>query len=432
MARLRTAATGVVGAAVGVGALVVLLGPLAWQMGGRTLAELAPNDRIDVVNTDRQILLATAAGGAALVGLGFTARTFYLSRRGQLTDRYTKAITQLASDKLTERLGGIYALEHLMAESARDHSTVVEVLAAFIRENAPPIDNGFVDPRSIESVEEFAKIPAKKPPPPNPATDVQAALTVLARRPTDRTESNAVDLSNANLQRARLPEASLDRAYMHRSQLQYAFLGRAKLRHAKLSEAQLQYAYLPGVQMESAQLRDAQLQYAYLGGAQLQEADLSRAQLQHASLHEAQLRQARLCDAQLQQARLGEAQMRYANLCGAQLQDAYMHEAQLQFANLREAQMEGAQLRDAQLQYADLRGAQLRYADLSGAQLQGADLRGAQGMSIAQLRMAKVDVFTKLDKHLVDALRMPTAADPGGPQTPGPPDEVGHGSGSVL
>src|SRR5215211_6735868 len=32
-------------------------------------------------------------------------------RGAHLTDRYMKAITQLASDKLEERLGGIYALE---------------------------------------------------------------------------------------------------------------------------------------------------------------------------------------------------------------------------------------------------------------------------------------------------------------------------------
>src|SRR5262249_36343793 len=115
--------------------VLVLRGPVEWWLGGRSLlAGLEAKDRVAAVNSARQIALAAAAGTAALVGLGFTARTYYLSRRGQLTDRYTKAIAQLASGKLTERLGGIYALEHLMAESARDHNTVVEVLAAFVRE----------------------------------------------------------------------------------------------------------------------------------------------------------------------------------------------------------------------------------------------------------------------------------------------------------
>jgi aspartyl-tRNA synthetase len=39
----------------------------------------------------------------------YTARNFTLSREGQVTDRYTKAIEQLGSDKPDVRTGGIYA-----------------------------------------------------------------------------------------------------------------------------------------------------------------------------------------------------------------------------------------------------------------------------------------------------------------------------------
>jgi hypothetical protein len=74
------------------------------------------------VNATRQSVLAVAAGLAALIALAFTTRGFWPSRV-QFTDRYTKAIGQLAADGITgKRLGGIYALEHLMSESVRDHS----------------------------------------------------------------------------------------------------------------------------------------------------------------------------------------------------------------------------------------------------------------------------------------------------------------------
>ena len=53
-----------------------------------------------------------------------------------MTDRYTRAIKQLGSDKLDVRIGGIYALERIARDSARDHTTVMEVLAAFIREHS--------------------------------------------------------------------------------------------------------------------------------------------------------------------------------------------------------------------------------------------------------------------------------------------------------
>lgn len=121
-------------AAVGiVGFLVLLLGPIAHRT--TVGADNLTGEKADAVNATRQVLLAAAGGTAVLASLGFTARTYYLSRRGQRTDRYTKAITQLASDKIAELLGGIYALEYLMRESETDHTTVVAVLAAFIREN---------------------------------------------------------------------------------------------------------------------------------------------------------------------------------------------------------------------------------------------------------------------------------------------------------
>ena len=74
-------------------------------------------------------LLTLGAGLLAAGALVFTARNFTLSREGQVTDRYTKAIEQLGSDKLDVRIGGIYALERVARDSAKDHPTIMEVLA---------------------------------------------------------------------------------------------------------------------------------------------------------------------------------------------------------------------------------------------------------------------------------------------------------------
>ena len=76
-------------------------------------------------------LLTLGAGLVAGGALAFTALNFNLLRRnseqadqwqrrthelteqGQVTDRFTKAIEQLGSDKLDVRIGGIYALERI-------------------------------------------------------------------------------------------------------------------------------------------------------------------------------------------------------------------------------------------------------------------------------------------------------------------------------
>jgi hypothetical protein len=78
-----------------------------------------------------------AAGALIFTGrnFGLARRTFRLTEQGQVTDRYTRAVEQLGSEKLDVRIGGIYALERVARDSAIDHPTVMEVLTAFIRGN---------------------------------------------------------------------------------------------------------------------------------------------------------------------------------------------------------------------------------------------------------------------------------------------------------
>ena len=83
-------------------------------------------------------LLTLGVGLFVGVALLFIARGLVLLRRGQVTDRYTKAVEQLGSDKLAVRIGGIYALERVARDSERDYPTVIEVLTAFVRE--PPLE----------------------------------------------------------------------------------------------------------------------------------------------------------------------------------------------------------------------------------------------------------------------------------------------------
>jgi hypothetical protein len=123
----------------------------------------------------RSTIVTALLGVAAVVGAVFTGRTYLLARQGHITDRYTKAIGQLGDGQLEIRLGGIYALERIAIDSARDHSTIVEVLSAYIRERTrkPPIPSPPVEDPAGGPTEEDGE----------PETDVQAALTVLARLP---------------------------------------------------------------------------------------------------------------------------------------------------------------------------------------------------------------------------------------------------------
>src|SRR5664280_1008352 len=121
---------------------------------------------------------------------------------GSPHDRYTKAVEQLGSDKIEVRLGGIYALERLMRDSSTDQPTIVEVLAAYIRQHAPPA-----------SLDE-AKTADSPTLPSSPDADVQAALTVLGRRAAVAAE-NHIDLTGAHLAGAQLGWADLTGANLH-------------------------------------------------------------------------------------------------------------------------------------------------------------------------------------------------------------------------
>ena len=87
------------------------------KVTGRDRVQLR-NDRLRLQNDARATLLQGLAGGVLLLGAYFTWRQvqvtrqqLYLTEQGQLTERFTRAVDQLGSDRLDVRLGGIYALE---------------------------------------------------------------------------------------------------------------------------------------------------------------------------------------------------------------------------------------------------------------------------------------------------------------------------------
>lgn len=94
-------------------------------------------DRAEEAGRIRTACLAVLAGGLAAIGAYYTHETFGLNRAGQITERFTRAIDQLASGEVEVRLGGIYALERIARDSKEDHPQVVEVLTPFVRERAP-------------------------------------------------------------------------------------------------------------------------------------------------------------------------------------------------------------------------------------------------------------------------------------------------------
>ena len=203
-----------------------------WQLASRA-ASLAPDRYLELQNSYRATIVQALAGIALLVTIYLTWRRVAATERqveiageGQITERFTRAIDQLGSEKLAVKLGGIYALERIARDSEKDHWPIMEVLTAYVRENAPRHEE---KPEAEEEQE-----------PEGVATDIQAILTVIGRRRVefDPPEQN-LDLISTNLQWAHLPGADLSGAHLIEAHLPGANLFRADLSGAYLSGANL-------------------------------------------------------------------------------------------------------------------------------------------------------------------------------------------------
>ena len=239
-------------------------------------ADIKGKDRIELKNKLRLTLAQILGGAFILGGLFFTWQSLNVSKEGQITERFTRAINQLGDEQLQIRLGGIYALERIAKDSKRDHWPIMEILTAYIRTRAPwPAENR----------EEKESLTEKKTPPP----DIQAILTVVGRRTHTSKEEKVLMLSNTDLRGANLNGAKLIGANLSGANLSGAFLigadlSEAFLYKADLSEAKLNGAFLIGADLSGAWLGGADLSGAWLSGANLSGAWLGGANLSGANL----------------------------------------------------------------------------------------------------------------------------------------------------
>src|SRR5215208_420585 len=278
------------------------------QLQGQYFSQGVPAKDVPALVNEYRRTWAQILGGAALLsGLYFTWRTLQVNHEGQITERFTRAIDQLGKvddkgNKLFEiRVGGIYALERIARESEEDYWPIMEVLTAYVRQNAPQeseltelVVGYFRQNAAYESGKDLTEGGSdEEVRAPDP--DIQAIMTVLRRRTHSfgHGEPEPLNLSwtylrRANLSGADLAEAGLTGANLTRANLMEANLSGTQLKQANLSGANLGLANLGigGASLLGARLYGADLSGAYLRGAFLTSANLMEANLSGADLSE--------------------------------------------------------------------------------------------------------------------------------------------------
>lgn len=259
-------------ALVAFAALGVCIVLLLWKGPDLLLSGALQNHHDQISSKDYATLLddyrktlAQIIGGIGLVfTLVFTWRTYRLSARSKITDRFAKAIELLgALDKdgrpaWEPRAGAAFALGEIARESPADHEIVVEILTAYLRH--------------------YAHLPLKDlaAPPGQPKVwdrkEIQAILTVLGRRDTNREKDKPL----INCTHLDLRAANLHSAYLERLNLSRSNLAKANLYMANLDFSLLRECVLTGTNLMIADFGRSSLDGADLTGADLHSADMSQ------------------------------------------------------------------------------------------------------------------------------------------------------------
>ncbi|MFL6263265.1 MAG: pentapeptide repeat-containing protein [Thermoanaerobaculia bacterium] len=230
---------------------------------------------LEARKTNAQML----GGLALLVGFYFTWRNLRATEEGKITERFTRAVDQLSSEKIEQRAGGIFALERLAVDSRKDHASIIELLCTFLRhrertevESEPyKLPVGIPEDGTTKFVRYAYKASEWAPVAPE---DVQAAAGVIRRDKHKLKAPHIVDLSGADLRRVVLEGSLLQGADLSNIHGQYLNLQKADLRDADLGQSNFKMANFDGVDLRGA----------WIGGAKFRWADLRKADLRGVKL----------------------------------------------------------------------------------------------------------------------------------------------------
>jgi len=271
-----------------IGLLYIVIAVLPSQLIGSGLTGREARARAE--SEMRGALLQALGGFVLLVGLYYTARSFRASRDAQITERYSRAVSQLSEKSLAVRLGAVLALERIWRDSPQDYLPILEVLLAFLRTRAP---------RTAPA--KYKQVPR----------DVQAVVSVLGRRPYPRKERRKLALDELDLSGADFMEGNFPY-----TDFSYSKLDQANMRNADLRGASFFSASLVGTGLIGVHLQEAFLPQADLTGAFLCESDLRNSNLTEVNLT--------MADLGCRYGPFGEIDTKPARLSGCYVEDALM------------------------------------------------------------------------------------------------------------
>jgi hypothetical protein len=232
---------------------------------------------------DLLIALAAACVGPYLAYRAYVARRLVAAKQrtaeatelGKSAEIMATAFAGLGGLDIHTRVGAIFTLERHARDRPTDQGPIVQTLAAFVRERCPAPAPKLVGGSYQNPSPEAIYLP--------PATDIQAAVTVLGRRerandpPNTRLSLARVNLSGYDLSDGDFSGASFRGAY----------LGATNFAGAKITRADFQMAMLETADFYGAKAQEASFSAAYCGQTRFAHCDLTGARFVESDLRDA-------------------------------------------------------------------------------------------------------------------------------------------------
>ena len=140
---------------------------------------------------------------------------------------------------LESRLGALYSLERLLRESRKDQRAILETLCAYIRENSP-----LLPPIDKKEAEKFHV--SEMSPPLTKRSDVQAAITIVGRRPEQLRIRSQREGWNLDFRETNLAGYDFSKLNYDRSDFSGSFLNDAKMMSASFANSVFSHTNLSG------------------------------------------------------------------------------------------------------------------------------------------------------------------------------------------
>jgi uncharacterized protein YjbI with pentapeptide repeats len=253
-------------------------------------------------------------------------RTLELAAQQQQSERFSRAIEQLGSRRLANRVAAMAGLEAVIRGPIRaDREPAVQVILAYLRTAHRPGTASYFDRIPARACAQ----PAAEDlgPPERPDPDMQAAVAILLAH--GGLHDRLHNLSQLDLRALDAESADFSGANLSGAHLSHANLNGARFAGAALSNARFYRTCLRGASFTRASAPGALAWGADLLAADFSNADLSRGNLQSARLDRASFASADLQSASFRYARLRDASFESADMRGADLRNTDVTEEQL-------------------------------------------------------------------------------------------------------